>query len=145
MEPQLPNPNLTPEQGQPEPSKPELIPRSSLGPEAQPIPPIEQLESPSSHERAQAVVSNATNMASTLPVVVPTASPVDETTHALGQVAAITARDDDVMEKEWVNKSKKIVKETKGDPYKKEHEVSKLQADYVYKRYGKEVKIPDDR
>ena len=97
-----------------------------------------------SHERKQSVANNATSLASTLPVVVPSSTPVDDTTHALGQVAAITASNDDVIEKEWVNKSKKIVKDTKGDPYRKEHEISKLQADYMFKRYGKEVKVPDD-
>lgn len=58
--------------------------------------------------------------------------------------APITATDDDVIEKEWVKKSKKVVAQTKGDPYAKEMEVSKLQVDYVQKRYGKQIKIPDE-
>jgi hypothetical protein len=147
MEPMLPNPSGTPEQSPAKPKKPEAGPRprpSSL--EVAPSQPLEELRSVESHERQslQPVVTNATNIASTLPVVIPTTDPVDDTTQALGQVATLTARDDDVIEKEWVNKSKKILKDTKGDPYRKEHEVSKLQADYMYKRYGKEVKIPDD-
>lgn len=145
MEPQLPNPNMAPGQGSVEPRKPELSPRpSSAGSEVQPAQPLEQLKGGESHERRHGVVSNATSLASTLPVVIPSPVGADDTTQALGQVAAITAHDDDVMEKEWVNKSKKIIKDTKGDPYRKEHEVSKLQADYMLKRYGKDVKIPDD-
>lgn len=54
------------------------------------------------------------------------------------------AADDDVIEKEWVNKAKKVINQTKGDPYAKEREVSKLQADYMQKRYGKQVKMPDE-
>lgn len=56
----------------------------------------------------------------------------------------LVANDDDVMEKEWVQKAKKIVAETRDDPYRQEKEVSKLQADYVKKRYGKEIKVTDD-
>ena len=53
----------------------------------------------------------------------------------------LAANDDDVIEKEWVNKAKKIVAQTRHDPYEQEKAVSKLQADYVKKRYGKEIKL----
>lgn len=53
----------------------------------------------------------------------------------------LSANDDDVMEREWVQKAKKIVSQTKDDPYTQEKEVSKLQANYIKKRYGKEIKI----
>ena len=52
--------------------------------------------------------------------------------------------DEDLIEKAWVEKAKKIIQETKGDPYSQEHEVSKLQADYIKKRYGKDIKITSD-
>lgn len=51
------------------------------------------------------------------------------------------AADDDLIEKEWVDKAKKIIAETKDDPYKREREVSKLQADYLRKRYGREIGV----
>ncbi len=54
------------------------------------------------------------------------------------------AADDDVIEREWVDKAKKIVAQTKDDPYTQEKEVSKLQADYLKKRYGKEIKLNSD-
>ncbi len=145
MEPQLPNPNFVREQASPEGKKPEAAPSAnSSGLEALPSQPIEQLRSTESHERAAGTANSAASLAATLPVVIPSNGPVDDTTQALGQIAAISASNDDVIEKEWINKSKKIVKETKGDPYRKEHEVSKLQADYLHKRYGKEVRVPDD-
>lgn len=53
------------------------------------------------------------------------------------------ADDVDVIEKEWVQKAKTIVNEHKHDPYTQEKETSKLQADYLKKRYGKEVKTSD--
>lgn len=53
----------------------------------------------------------------------------------------VLAGDDDLIEKEWVDKAKKIVAETRNEPYKLAQEVSKLQADYLSKRYGKEIGI----
>lgn len=52
------------------------------------------------------------------------------------------ANDDDLIEREWVDKAKKIIDQTKDDPYRREMEVSKLQADYLYKRYGRELESP---
>jgi Txe/YoeB family toxin of Txe-Axe toxin-antitoxin module len=54
------------------------------------------------------------------------------------------AADEDLVEKEWVDKAKKIVNETKNDPYAQGKEISKLQADYLKKRYGKEIKLSGD-
>ena len=53
------------------------------------------------------------------------------------------ANDDGLIEKEWVTKAKQVVQETRNDPYMQETEVSKLQADYLKKRYGKDVKLSD--
>lgn len=54
----------------------------------------------------------------------------------------LAADDVDVIEKEWVNRAKKIIQQTKNDPYQQEHEVSKMQADYLEKRFGVQVKLP---
>lgn len=54
------------------------------------------------------------------------------------------ANDDDLIEKEWVEKAKKVVAETRSDPYAQDKAVSRLQADYLQKRYGKSVKLPSD-
>lgn len=53
----------------------------------------------------------------------------------------LSAADDELIEKAWVDKAKKIVQETKADPYSQESEVSKLQADYIKKRYGKDIRV----
>jgi len=55
----------------------------------------------------------------------------------------LVANDDDLIEKEWVDKAKKIIVETRDDPFRREQEVGKLQADYLRKRYGKELGTPD--
>jgi hypothetical protein len=54
----------------------------------------------------------------------------------------IAANDDDLIEREWVDKAKKIIVETKDDPYRREQEVGRLQADYLRKRYGRELGAP---
>jgi hypothetical protein len=56
-----------------------------------------------------------------------------------------TAEDEggDKMDKKWVGKAKKIVDMTKGDPYSQEEAVAKLQADYLRRRFDKEVKLPN--
>lgn len=56
---------------------------------------------------------------------------------------SLLADDVDVIEKEWVDKAKKIVTATKDNPHQQEKEVSKLQADYLMKRYGKQIKLTD--
>jgi hypothetical protein len=51
----------------------------------------------------------------------------------------VVANDDDLIEKEWVDKAKKIVEDTKNDPYKRDDEVGKLRVDYIKKRFGREL------
>jgi len=53
------------------------------------------------------------------------------------------AKDDDLIEKEWVDKAKKIVAETRDNPYQREEEVNKLQIDYLKKRYGRELGVAE--
>lgn len=51
----------------------------------------------------------------------------------------IAAADEDLIEKEWVDKAKNIIEETKDDPYRREQEVGKLQREYIKKRYGRDI------
>jgi hypothetical protein len=49
------------------------------------------------------------------------------------------AGDEDVIEKEWVDKAKQIIAETKDDPFGRSARVNELQKDYLRKRYSKEL------
>lgn len=49
------------------------------------------------------------------------------------------ASDDDLIEKEWVDKAKKIIADTRDDPYRREQEISKLQVEYIRRRYGRQI------
>lgn len=68
------------------------------------------------------------------PVALPTVQQVTD-----DAVGPTVANDDDLIEKEWVDKAKKIIADTQNDPYMREQEVNKLQIDYLRKRYGKEL------
>ena len=78
----------------------------------------------------------------TLPPVAPTA-PVTSDNSTLPAAddsgTPLIAADEDLIEKEWVDKAKKILAETRDDPYRRESEVSKLQIEYIRKRYGREI------
>ena len=65
------------------------------------------------------------------PAVPIVALPIDD--------SPIVAGDEDVIEKEWVDKAKKIIFETKDDPFGRTTRVNELQRDYLKKRYNKEL------
>lgn len=53
----------------------------------------------------------------------------------------VVAADEDLIEKQWVDAAKNIVAKTRSDPYEQGQAISRLQADYLHKRYGKVVKV----
>ncbi len=148
MEPQLPAPHPSGEMG-PLPTGGEVPHFPEKAPEAAP-----QKASESQPERSQAherqVVSSGGDPTFIAPL--PAALPQIPQPAAVQPAPAVakddanpaTAADEDLIEKEWVERAKKIVASTKNDPYLQEQEVSRLQADYLKKRYGKEVKLPTD-
>lgn len=73
--------------------------------------------------------------------VIPVGQPQVDDVATAGVVtdAPMVAADEDLIEKEWVDRAKKIITDTKDDPYLREQEMGKLQRDYLQKRYGKEL------
>jgi len=141
METQLPTPDSSPEMN------PNFQPEQSLDRQVVPTP-EKPVISPETKGSEQAVASQGggdpawqapqlptipINDQAPVPVVSSQTTPVSDT--------PLTANDEDLIEQEWVQKAKKIVASTRDDPYMQEREVSKLQADYMQKRYGKEVKL----
>lgn len=88
--------------------------------------------------RADDAMMAATPQQAILPVPVPQVVP-DEPQQAASTSAPAVAADDDLIEKEWVDKAKQIIEQTRDDPHRREQEVSKLQAEYLRKRYGREL------
>ncbi len=140
MESNLPVPQHSPEMGAYSPQVLPSRPEAPVQQQASPERPAQQEQQPAGPVQApptlpqplQPQVAPQTN-------VVPILSPLP-----VANNNPVAAADEDVIEKEWVDKAKKIVAQTKDDPYNQEKEVSKLQADYLKKRYGKEVKVASD-
>jgi len=86
--------------------------------------------------QAQAAIA-AHPGAATLPTPVPVADDAAQT--AANDDMPAVASDDDLIEKEWVDKAKQIISQTRDDPAAREKQVGRLQADYLKKRYGKEL------
>lgn len=54
------------------------------------------------------------------------------------------AADSDLIEKEWVERAKQIVDHTKDDPHEQQKALSRMKADYMKKRYNKDIKVSDE-
>lgn len=88
-------------------------------------------------QEGEAVTPAVITLPTPLPQVDDTNTPVQGASVAADVPDA--AADEDLIEKEWVDKAKKIVEETKDDPYRRELEINKLQREYIRKRYGREI------
>lgn len=99
--------------------------------------------SPETNQELHRAVTSATTPPAVLPVPVQAQATDDAGTSSVAPVSSVssptTAADDDLIEKEWVDKAKKIITDTKEDPHTREQLVGKLQADYLRKRYGKQL------
>jgi len=81
------------------------------------------------------------------PVTTPTDSSAPGSSGAIppsGSVMPAIADDADLIEKEWVDKAKEIVAQTSHDPYLQNQEMNKVKADYLKKRYNKDLKTGND-
>ncbi|HUC96623.1 MAG TPA: hypothetical protein VMR16_03095 [Candidatus Saccharimonadales bacterium] len=134
MKPESTSPNLTPEQ---------LPPNTLPGVEKLPV-----LDTPETgfgkgaEAYEQTSEANAARSDIGLTTVLPVPVLDDQTTTVSTTIPSgnpATANDDDLIEKEWVDKAKKIVADTHDDPYKRDDEVNKLQVDYLKKRFGREL------
>lgn len=143
MEPKLPSPNLGPEQSSGGYGQTERF-------IAQPPNPEIGFEQKKEHaERVgEASPLNNDTLTPQLPVLpAPVVSPIEPNQTSQGLPSSddnpLVANDDDLIEKEWVDRAKKIILQTKDDPFRREQEVSRLQADYLRKRYGRELGAPE--
>ncbi|MDR1033098.1 MAG: hypothetical protein LBL84_03770 [Candidatus Nomurabacteria bacterium] len=114
---------------------------SSLGPQGSPE--VGAFESGAEHFEQRADNQPQSGPTTVLPQVV--VNPTTQTTDEPNDVKATTvsnptsAKDSDSIEKEWVNRVKHVLQETKDDPYKKEEEVKSIKIDYLDKRYNRKL------
>lgn len=146
MEPQLPKPQFSPETSRHEPTQRNgeiFVP--SRAPEV--VLPVEQ------GKETREVVADGPKgdpAAATpfSPPPLPVIDPPSDTSTAVGQAdddaTPVVAADDDLIEKEWVEKAKQVVASTRDDPHAQDLAVGKLQAEYLKKRYGKVIALPKE-
>jgi len=53
------------------------------------------------------------------------------------------AQDSDLIEKEWVDKAKEIVEHTRDNPHEQQRAFNLMKAEYMKKRYNKDIKIDE--
>lgn len=88
--------------------------------------------------RVADAASGAQVVAPAVPVVPLQNDPSASTAVVPGQNPLVAA-DEDLIEKEWVDKAKEIIEQTKDDPHARTQKVNELQRDYLQKRFGKVV------
>lgn len=117
------------------------VPPNFANPETQPSTSPERIEQRSAVELApQPAVSMPAMPLPPIPQA-PVATPVAVDPAAVNPVAA---NDDDVIEKEWVDRAKQVIIQTKDNPYAREKAIGELQRDYLSKRYGRQIGASDD-
>lgn len=87
---------------------------------------------------AGARASDAATSASAAALPQPVAVPVDDPAVS-AIISPMIAADEDLIEKEWVDKAREIIEQTKEDPFTRTAKVNALQRDYLQKRYGKVI------
>lgn len=68
----------------------------------------------------------------------------DQTVTAATKTKTSAAHDSDRIERQWVERAKTIVAQTKDDPYKQKNEMSQVKADYIQQRFNKAIKTNDN-
>jgi len=91
---------------------------------------------------AAPVVADTSASSSVAPPQLSQSTPVPPVTSSNHATPAI-ADDVDLIEKEWVEKAKQIVAQTRHDPYLQNREMNRMKADYMKKRYGKDIKLEE--
>lgn len=61
----------------------------------------------------------------------------------VGQSAPLQADDGDLIEREWIEAVKKAINENREDPYEQCKALTMLKLQYIKKRYGEDIKVPE--
>lgn len=132
--------DMNPEAPQLQP-RPEIMPQMPVSGEAYQSPEV-AIENHETMPQAapQEVINPIPPVLPTVPAMPMPAQPVvqDDTSTPSVNTPSV-ASDDDLIEKEWVDKLKSIITLTAGDPHERAKVVAQLQADYLKKRYNKNI------
>lgn len=133
----------------PQPGRPEAVP--GVNPNT-PVPETNQQTEQHNMELPSAVAPALVPQVPPVPPVVPAGQqqplatvPAAPAPIVLQDDDVLTAEDDDLIEKAWVQKAKDIVERTKNDPYNQNKEINKVKASYIKKRYNMDIKMIDEQ
>ncbi len=90
------------------------------------------------HQKLQALPVTNQQISDNLQPPKVAAPPVDIKTPAV-------AEDSDLIEREWVDKAKEIIEKTRSNPYQQQEELALMKAEYLKKRYDREIRSLDDQ
>ncbi len=103
-----------------------------------------QASAPETMPAIGAPIPTSTTSGASAPVGPPIFQPSTIPAPPQTPIATPAVADDlDLIEKEWVEKAKAIVAQTRSDPYNQNKEMNRFKADYMQKRYGKEIKLDE--
>ncbi|MDL2363417.1 MAG: hypothetical protein QFB86_03505 [Patescibacteria group bacterium] len=121
------------------------------------LPPVAEQAAvaPGAVEAAMPQIEHASVPSEQAPIVPaavpPLSTPLTPTLTNLPQVGVVSSTttnvvtnvndEQDLIEKEWVTKAKKIVEANRDDPFKQSEELTVFRADYMQKRYNKSIKV----
>lgn len=71
------------------------------------------------------------------------AAPPQDSSAGAQSVSVHPADDSERIEPVWVNKAKAVIAQTRDDPYMQKSEMSKVKAEYIQKRFNKQVKTDE--
>jgi len=87
---------------------------------------------------------NTNNDKTIIPSTISSATKVQNDDHQ--DIGPLQIADDkDLIEQEWVDKAKAIIEKTKEDPHLQNQELSEVKADYIKKRYNKDIDVAKDK
>jgi len=93
--------------------------------------------------QGQAQQSDDSSQQQGLPAVSDGLAAANPATPAPAVSTPASAEDVDLIEKAWVEKAKEIVDGTHGDPYMQSKQINQVKADYIKKRYNRDVKVDE--
>lgn len=106
---------------------------------------IEQRREASSYERYKPVpFPVAQNQVAGQPVLQQNTQIVQVADNSTTMKYPISANDDDDIEREWVDRAKQLIVQTRDDPRAREKALDALRRDYLEKRYGKKLGATSD-
>lgn len=59
-------------------------------------------------------------------------------------VAASHPLNEERLEASWITRIKRVIQVTRDDPYEQSQQIARLRAEYMYRRFQKTVKLPED-